>query len=521
MNHLHVEWSVNPQYTYGWAVPFMCGYLLWRKLGENRNPQSAIHDPVARQSSLVALFCCGLLALLFAPTRLIEEANPDWRLVSWALAFEVVGLTLLMVYAVFGARVLAAVAFPITYILVAVPWPIPLVEQPIIQGLTRLDTRVCTELFGWLGIPVIPHGNVIELANGVVGIDEACSGIRSFQATLMISLFLGELYGLKFSRRLGLVLTGFLLSFLFNAARMSLLVWVASRQGVAAIGKWHDPAGVTILLGCFLGLWWLGTWLGGKQNAENRKQKLGKQKTENETSTTPAAAINSRPLGATQQSEGGSTINFRFALGLCVWLAVVELVVQGWYRWHAARLPAAVTWTVHWPVTTPGFKELPVPEVTRQILRYDEGRSAAWSADGLDWQVVFLRWNPGQTAVHLAKNHTPNVCLTAAGHTLKIVSPEVWLEVDGLRLPFSVNQVMDSARPLFVYYCLWDDHSRAEGFATMSLTLGNRLAPVLAGLRNPGQRSLEILVAGPDSAAAAETAVGDELKKLIVRDAAK
>ena len=30
INHLRVEWSVNPQYAYGWAVPFLCLYLLWR-----------------------------------------------------------------------------------------------------------------------------------------------------------------------------------------------------------------------------------------------------------------------------------------------------------------------------------------------------------------------------------------------------------------------------------------------------------------------------------------------------------
>ena len=31
INHLRVAWSVNPQYAYGWAVPFLCGYLIWRK----------------------------------------------------------------------------------------------------------------------------------------------------------------------------------------------------------------------------------------------------------------------------------------------------------------------------------------------------------------------------------------------------------------------------------------------------------------------------------------------------------
>ena len=30
IDHLRVGWSVDPQYAYGWAVPFLCLYLLWR-----------------------------------------------------------------------------------------------------------------------------------------------------------------------------------------------------------------------------------------------------------------------------------------------------------------------------------------------------------------------------------------------------------------------------------------------------------------------------------------------------------
>ncbi len=111
------------------------------------------------------------------------------------------------------------------------------------------------ELIGWLGIPALPHGNVIEVATGEVGISDACSGIRSFQATLMISLFLGELYRLSGVRRAVLCLGGFAMSFLFNLVRISLLVWVAASHGIAAIANWHDPAGVTILVACFCGLW--------------------------------------------------------------------------------------------------------------------------------------------------------------------------------------------------------------------------------------------------------------------------
>src|ERR1035437_169198 len=249
INHLRIEWTLNPQYGYGWAVPFLCLYLIWQRMqkAEDGGRKSEVGNQNSGVRPLVAVFC--VLSLLYAPTRLIEEANPEWRLVSWALAIEVVGLTLLLIYFVLGAQWLKRLAFPIVYFLVAVRWP-TVIKGPLIQGLTRADAGATCELLGWLGIPAMPHGNVIEVVTGDVGVDEACSGIRSFQATLMISLFFGEFYRLNVARRVACVLGGFALSFLFNMARTTLLTWVAAQKGVAAIAVWHDPAGVTILVAC-------------------------------------------------------------------------------------------------------------------------------------------------------------------------------------------------------------------------------------------------------------------------------
>ena len=553
INDLRVEWSVNPQYSYGWAVPFLCAFLFWQRFQRSvvsgqwsavssRRGESSVSVGRRYQPSAFSLqLLFVLLAFLYAPTRLIEEANPGWRLVSWALAIEVAGLTLILICLASGAFPLRSVRgesdatlsnrigeglgvrlgevssssspppsafrfsnflFPVCFFLVAVPWP-SLVEQPLIQGLTRVDTTAAAELLGWIGIPAVPHGNVIEVATGMVGIDEACSGIRSFQATLMISLFLGEFYSLGASRRVLCVLAGFALSFVFNLARMSLLVWVAARKGVAAIASWHDPAGVTILVACFFSLWGMGVLLKGK--AEKLKPETLKAES-----------------GKGITKEGGtigrncSISAFQFsAFALCIWILLAEFSVEAWYRSHEARVPAAAQWTVTWPADNPAFKELPLADRTRQILRYDEGRSASWQEDNLTWQAVFLRWKPGRTAIHLAQNHTPEICMTAAGYTLNAISPQEWFEVNGLRMPFLAYQVTDAPRPLFVFYCLWDDRAAAQGFETMSLTYGNRLAPVLAGLRNPGQRSIEIAVSGPDNAAAAVAAVRAELEKLI------
>ena len=31
ISRLRFEWSINPQYAYGWTVPFLAAYLFWRR----------------------------------------------------------------------------------------------------------------------------------------------------------------------------------------------------------------------------------------------------------------------------------------------------------------------------------------------------------------------------------------------------------------------------------------------------------------------------------------------------------
>jgi exosortase len=607
INHLRVEWTLNPQYGYGWAVPFLCLYLIWHRIQRaegggrkaenkeesgkpefniehptpiNREQASNIQHPEdgerraegGEQKSGIRPLASGLcppssvlgllfLALLYAPTRLIQEANPEWRLVSWALAIEVVGLTLLLLRMAefrgqigeIGNRISAFsfprpvkslvcyftgqrfsfsdFVFPICFFLVAVPWP-TVIEGPLIQGLTRADAGATCELLGWLGIPAIQHGNVIEVATGEVGIDEACSGIRSFQATLMISLFLGELYRLNVARRLGLVFGGFAMSFVFNLARMSILVWVAARKGVAAIATWHDSTGVTILLACFFGLWALAVWLGKKLKVESRKQKLESSnqklkaeilKSENGLPASSPSTLNfsasagSSGASAPKRSEGGQLSTVRkLALALASWILLTEISVEAWYRSHEARLPVTTQWTVVWPTNNPLVAELSLPERTRQILRYDEGRDASWTdADGARWQAIFLRWNPGSTAAFLANNHTPEVCVTAAGRKLISSSELKWFDVNGLKMPFRAYTFGDEGGTLRVFYCLWNDRANGQTFATASLDYQRRLKSVLSGQRNSGQRSIELAVSGVDDSAAAENRARVELKKIV------
>jgi exosortase len=205
---LGAQWTLLEQYHYGWAVPFMCAFFAYERSRNqfstlNSQPASALNS-IPRPFVVGGLLVCGLC--LWA-TRLLQEANPLWRAASYGLVLEASAIILLLITMTRGWSRAKHFIFPIAFFLVAVPWPWP-IENGITQSLMRLNTAIVVELLNLFGVPTLAHGNVIEISTGVVGVEEACSGIRSLQATLMITLFFGEFYRLRWTRRIGLIFCG-------------------------------------------------------------------------------------------------------------------------------------------------------------------------------------------------------------------------------------------------------------------------------------------------------------------------
>jgi len=175
--HLAQFWTVAPEYSFGWLVPLLGGYLFvldWKSRPDPEKPKSRLPRWI---------FCFAAFALL--PTWLIAQANPDWRLIGWLLAFETVSISLCGIYVIGGSSWVKHFAFAICIILAAVPWP-GILQSALIQGLTKLSTTLTVAVLNLLQIHAVQHGNIIELSTGSVGIDEACSGIQSLQAAVML-----------------------------------------------------------------------------------------------------------------------------------------------------------------------------------------------------------------------------------------------------------------------------------------------------------------------------------------------
>lgn len=474
VNQLRLDWSTNPQYSYGWLVPFLTAYLFW-----NRWPSRPTATAPAHASWGIA--AAVLLALLFLPTRLVGEATPEWAAVRWALTLEVVGLTLLAIYHTGGGAMMRHFAWPVCFFVVAVAWPVSF-EMELTQSLMRQLARLTAELLAWAGYPARADGNLIHLGAGVLGVDEACSGVRSLQSMLMASLFLGELYRFPTPTRLALVAAGLAIAVFFNLVRALLLSGLAIAKGISAISAWHDPAGFTILAASF-GVLYLIVWFIRRGNPEPPS----KSATPTPWRTVPRWAL----------------------AGFAAWFLLGIVATEAWYRAHERGTSRVATWTIRWPENRPDFHEHPIPQTVRQALAYSEGKQASWDeADGSQWQMYAFRWSPGRLSTVAARQHRPEVCLPATGRTLVAEHAPVVLQAGAAPVPFRAYEFSNRGQPLYVFFCLWETGHRdaaASGLG-QGYTRRNLLERVRIGQRNLGQQSVEVIVSGPASAEEAAAA---------------
>lgn len=515
--HLSNEWSVNDQYSYGWFVPFFAAYLFWLRW-EHRPARSRI----ARSASCVAVASAFLLLLVLLPLRLFEVGNPDWRPLAWAHATIVVALTLIFVWHAGGLPWLRHFAFSICFIFVAVPWVTP-IETPIVQGLMRVVAAIATEALALFGVPAQLEGSVIRINTGVVGVNEACSGVRSLQTSLMIGLLFGELKRMTLARRIALIAGAIAIAFLANCGRAFFLVWVAARDGVDAVEQWHDLAGYAILGAVFLGTMGLTALLTRRSG------------------DTPVAVSQVRR----STEDGFATHRPAYKAGLLffiaalTWLVFVEIGVEAWYRTHERNLVETPRWSVRWPEQAPGFQEVPIDENIAATLRYDEGRQARWrialdrdatsSATPATCVMFFFRWEPGTTSILRARAHRPDVCLPNTGWRLiKDRGARTYPMPDGIALPirhfvFSREIEGRTTATAHAFFCEREDRVPREIGDRIDVTTGSfggwarsdRLRVVLEGLRNQGQQVLQIIIMAPGAVDAAE--VETEFAKLIPR----
>jgi exosortase len=441
----HFYWGNQSYYNFGWFVPVLVGYLLVVRFREGKFQPGPPAGP-GRMAVFWVLLVGTAVLVFFA--RLFSEPDIFWRVPLWAnglvlLAFSYACLGL------FGGRAaLRTFAFPFFFLLMALPWPYD-VETWIIQSLTQWVADLTVFVINLIGYPAVAMGNTIRIGDAQVGVDEACSGIRSLQALVMIALFFGEFFAFGWLRR-GLMLLGALfLSMAFNGTRAIILTLVTINGTEEKFNFWHDFLGNFNAIICGILLFALAelmTWLGGKPRAHR-----------------PAITwrLRGRPLGMA-------------LAGLAAGFFLSEAAVQGYYGWREANRDPLSKLVVRIPedghlTSTP----MEVPERTREILQYEFGgqMQLRWSS-GLQATLMHYGYSGEDRLASLAGfGHSPEICMTGAGARLVAEKPPLTVDVLGTPWParhyaFVFDQQL-IRQPVQVFYLIWEP--RQAGVAARKL----------------------------------------------------
>jgi exosortase len=232
-------WNHQPDLQFGWIVLLLCAYLFW-EAWENRPA------PEFRWSPL-ALALLGTASALLFLVQIYQAAFGTQPASIAGLALALLCVTAANLNYVFGKAGIQHFWFPFAFILIALPMP-SLLHNLVVGGLQSKLTILNVEILNMLGIPAQRSGSLIQLPNCTVGVDEACSGIRSLQSTLMAGLFIAHLSLRSTGLKILLVLSGLGLAAVGNLARSLYLSFTASAKGLEALQGVHDTAGWSILL---------------------------------------------------------------------------------------------------------------------------------------------------------------------------------------------------------------------------------------------------------------------------------
>ncbi len=395
------EWMRNPDLSHGFFTPVL--FVLLFNESRQRGPWRWL-PPNAATVTAITILLASALALL-AGASLFAAA------LSWQhpVVLSLLGLGFV---AGLGAAWLHAATAPVRLVpfnaiaaialllwLMSLPVP-PGTYSRLTVGMQLWVTERVLGALHLLGIPAIQNGNVIELARTTVGVEEACSGVRSLISCTYAGFFFAAAFVQRWPSRLLLIGLAPLLAIGMNFIR-SLGLTLLAHRGVDIAGFWHDATGFAILALTALLLGALA-WTLAKFE--------------------PAARLAPPPPSAAWSgARRGERLLAVAGTAAVLWLlALIVLTRPAEFRDDDATSPPDILALL--PAAPPGWQVATSNDLYRfaGILETDNLGERIYLKDGADGQPVQITvylayWPAGRTGVSTVASHTPDACWPGAG----------------------------------------------------------------------------------------------------------
>jgi len=230
--YLFSRWLGTEDYSHGIFVPFISGYLAWQC--RHRLSQ------VSKEKSWWGLGVIAVGLILYA----VGELSTLFVMLHVSLWVVLVGLAI----ALLGVRGARTIAFPLGYLLTAVPLPMFLYAN-LSSQLQLWSSSLGVGCLQLVGVMAFREGNVIDLGPVQLQVVEACSGIRYLLPLTSLALLCAYLFQDKMWKRVVLVLSSIPISILINGFRIGMIGVLVELYGKgAAEGFYHLFEGWVIFM---------------------------------------------------------------------------------------------------------------------------------------------------------------------------------------------------------------------------------------------------------------------------------
>ena len=290
-------WESREDYSFGYLVPLFVLYVLYDRkeaiLGmiqcgvkgdsggsneKNEKPSLFCKDKLIIVSDVVALvtFIVGISLYFIGGLLRVATMPQNPATLALSMGFALIFLSLSFIFSknAFSGdsmdlrsrfNFMLIFLFPALIWLISAPL-VSVVETKVRVFLLTQVTVVVFSFFDFLGLAIERQGNVLVLPKGVVGVEEACSGIRSLTACLFAGSFLAAVYLKPLWKKLTLLSMALVLAILTNLFRSGFLTLWAYIYGAEAIndhwvlpilgdiGSVHDVMGMAVLVLTTIGL---------------------------------------------------------------------------------------------------------------------------------------------------------------------------------------------------------------------------------------------------------------------------
>lgn len=406
------EWIGSEDYNFGWFVPPLAAYFLWKRPEVDGGGAT-----LPGRGAPVAWTIVAISIALILPLELVRQTPIHWRPTLWSIGLIAFANTMAAAYLTGGWLRVRLCAFPAGFMLLGIPWP-TFVENAIAFPLMHLVTQWSVGLVHLLGYPATAGGTTITLPNCTVGVEEACSGLRSLQTALMVGVAGGELARLAGWGRAVLLVFAFIMAVAGNQIRVLMLVMAGIRGGNSAVASIHDLAGNMVLVILLAGV---GSAAWVLARLERSPAAVGV------SARTINAAVQASPRGC--------------AAGWCalVAAAVALLLAHGWFLARGS-LAARPSPPVLMPSGQSGFTvDADVPAGILGILQPDEYSYIRQAGeDGSKRAIGYhFYWKPRKGNANQLY-HRPDRCMPGAGWRLDGEVTRETFNLGGRAITFNV-----------------------------------------------------------------------------------